>query len=74
MLRSGKPLAGETVKVLLKEHEDAATVGKTGTGGKLTYKPVAAGGPLLFLAEVKEDVSGMPIDFRTLSTSTYVSW
>ena len=74
LLRSGKPLAGETVRVLLKEHEDAATVGKTGTDGKLTYKPVAAAGPLLFLAEVKEDVSGMPIDFRTLSTSTYVSW
>ena len=72
LLRNGRPVAGEIVKVLLKEHEDAATVGKTGADGRLTYK--AAAGPVLFLAEVKEEVTGLAIDYRTLSTSTYVSW
>lgn len=74
LLRSGKPVVGETVQVLLQEHEDATAVGRTGADGRLTYKPVSATGPLLFLAEVKEKVSGMVIDFRTLSTSTYVNW
>lgn len=74
LLRNGKPVVGEAVQVLLQEHEDAIAVGKTGADGRLVYKPVSSPGPLLFLAEVKEKVSGMAINFRTLSTSTYVNW
>jgi uncharacterized GH25 family protein len=73
--RGGSPLAGETIQVLRKEHEDGSAIGKTGADGKLVYKPADATGPALFLAEVKEKAAvGGPVDYRTFSTSTYVTW
>ncbi len=74
LLRSGKPLAGQTISVLLKEQEKETAIGKSGTDGKLTFTPAAGyKGPLLFLAELKEKLSGGPVDSRTVSTSTFVT-
>jgi uncharacterized GH25 family protein len=73
LLRGGKPVAGETVKVLLNNQEEGAAVGKTDANGKLVFKPAAGyKGPVLFLAEVKEKLTGA-IDYRTISTSTFVT-
>ena len=72
LLRAGKAVAGETISVLLKEQEKESAIGKTAADGKLAYTP-SAGGPVLFLAEVKEKSTGA-IDYRSFSTSTYVTW
>ena len=73
LLRAGKPLAGETVKVLLKEQETETAIGKSGADGKIVFTPAAGyKGPLLFLVELKEKLTG-PVDSRTISTSTFVT-
>jgi len=73
LLRAGKPLAGETVKVVLKEQETETAIGKSGADGKIVFTPAAGyKGPLLFLVDFKEKLTG-PIDYRTISTSTFVT-
>ena len=73
LFRAGKPLAGETVKVVLKEQETEAAIGKSGADGKIVFTPAAGyKGPLLFLVEVKEKLTS-PADYRTISTSTFVT-
>jgi uncharacterized GH25 family protein len=74
LLRSGKPLAGEAVKVVLKEEEKDVVIGKSGADGRLNYTPVSGyKGPLLFLVDFKEKPAGGAVDSRTISTSTYVT-
>lgn len=74
LFRSGKPLAGETIKIVLNEQENETAIGKSDANGKLTFKPAAGyKGPLLFLVDFKEKLTGGAVDSRTISTSTFVT-
>jgi uncharacterized GH25 family protein len=76
LLRTGKPVAGQTIQVVLNGQKDATDVGKTGADGKVTFKPAAASkAPVMFLAEFAEKAgAGSSIDERRFSVTLYVNW
>lgn len=76
VLRSGKPLAGVAVQILVGGQEQPKELGKTDAGGKLSYS-IASGSkpPALFLASVAEPAAkGANYDTADLSTSLLLNW
>lgn len=74
LLRHGKPVAGAAVEVFLAGAPKAVSAGKTGPGGKVTYKPTGQG-PAMFFVELKDPApAGSQHDFVNYSTALYVTW
>lgn len=73
LLRQGKPAAGAEVEVFVAGAPKAVSAGKTGAGGKVTYKPTGTGA-VMFFTEGKEPApAGSHYDVVNYSTALYVS-
>jgi uncharacterized GH25 family protein len=76
VLKQGKPVADSAIELLLAGAEKPAELGKTGAGGKVTYRvPAGAKGAGLFLARLREPApSGAAYDTVNYETSLHVTW
>lgn len=76
LLKEGKGLPMADIEVFMGGSLHAVSAGKTGSDGRLTYKPPAGTkGPTMFISEMKDQArAGAKYDFVNYSTSLYVSW
>ncbi len=76
LLRTGKPLPGVAIGLLVNGSEEPNELGKTDAQGRLVYRPGAAvKPPVLFIADFSEPAQkGAAYDSTNLSTSLYLGW
>ncbi len=76
LLRTGKPLPGVGIGLLVNGAEEPNELGKTDAQGRLVYRPGAGvKPPVLFIADFSEPArKGAAYDSTNLSTSLYLGW
>ncbi len=76
LLKQGKAVDGASVEVFLAGSGQAVEAGKTGSGGRLTYRPATGTqGAAMFSVMLKDAApAGAMYDAVNYETSLYVSW